>query len=414
MGLREKASESYRPAMQVPFPLKEYENRVAEVRAAMAKEKIDLLYCSSPVSLFYLTGYQNMWYQTESPLDWPPLSGLAVRQDADKIIFFDRAREEIITRTYTLGADIHIRTFELESRISELDFMIKTLKEEGWLKGTVGLEKLSHRPNPAVSQIFQEALEKEGCHVVNASDIVRELRAVKSSPEMAYTRTAAKIADIGMNAAIACIKPGITELDVRAEILYAITRAGGEVTGLPIQVMAGTRTACGHAMATRNVIMPQDMIYIDICGVYNRYHCNIMRMVSVGEPQPEVAKQMELSVGAWEVLMKTLSPSLAIGELNKAMRAYYEEAGIWEDRRWIGGYELGIAFPPDWIGVWYYEAENEADERVICPGTVFNFESQIYLPLGAGLSNVIDTIETDEMRCRIMSKFPPDLIIVEN
>jgi hypothetical protein len=50
---------------------------------------------------------------------------------------------------------------------------------------------------------------------------------------------------------------------------------------------------------------------------------------------------------------------------------------------------------------------------VICPGTVFNYESQIYLPQGAGLSNVIDTIEVDEDRCKIMSEFPPDLIVVE-
>ena len=413
MGLREKSPENYRPAMQVPFTLQEYQGRVDRVKKVMARENIDLLYCSSPISLFYLTGYQSMWYQTESPMDWPPLSGVAIKQDAERIIFFDRAREEIITRTYTLGADIRIRTFELESQISELDFIIKTLKDEGWLKGTVGLEKLSHRPNPAISEIFQSALEKEGCRVVNGSDIVREVRAIKSSQEMAYTRTAAKIADIGMKAAVENIRPGITELDVRAEILYACAKAGGEVTGLPIQVMAGTRTACGHAMATRNVIMPQDMMYIDICGVYNRYHCNIMRMVSVGEPHPEVAIQMNLSSGAWEVLQRTFKPNLLIAELNRAMRAYYEEAGIWDDRRWIGGYELGIAFPPDWIGVWYYEASNDSDDRIICPGTIMNYESQIYLPQGAGLSNIIDTIETDEEESRIMSKIPPGLIVVD-
>jgi len=413
MGLRERAAELYRPAMQVPFTLQEYQDRVAKVRESMSRSKIDLLYCSSPVSLFYLSGYQNMWYQGECPLDWPPLSGLAIHRDADKIIFFDRPREEIITRTYTLGADIRIRTFEMESKISELDFIIKTLKEEGWLKGTVGLEKLSHRPNPAVSKIFQDALEKEGCRVVNGSDIVRQMRAVKSSQEMAYVRTAARIADIGMKAAIHCIKAGMTELDIRAEILYAVSKAGGEVTGLPIQVMAGTRTACGHAMATRHVIMPQDMIYIDICGVYHRYHCNTMRMVSMGKPHPEVAQQMKLSVGAWEILTKTLKPNLRMGEFNRTIRTYYKEAGLWDDRRWIGGYDIGIAFPPDWVGVWYYEAEDDANDRVICPGTVFNYESQIYLPQGAGLSNVIDTIEVDEERCKIMSELPPDLIVVE-
>lgn len=413
MGLREKSAQLYRPAMQVPFTLEEYRSRVARVREAMGRAGIDLLYCSAPNSLYYLTGYQNMWYQAESPAEWPPLTGLAIRQDADNIIFFDRAREEIITRTYTLGADIRIRTFELETRISELDFIINSLKDAGWLKGTAALEKLSHRPNPAVSLQFEQALQRQGCTVVNGSAFVREVRAVKSSQEMAYMRTAARIADIGMQAAIDHIRPGMTELDVRAEILYAVTKAGGEVTGLPIQVMAGSRTACGHAMATRNVIMPRDMIYIDICGVYNRYHANVMRMVSVGEPYPEVTRQMELSAGAWETLGQILRPDLPIVELNRAVRGYYQEAGIWDDRRWVGGYELGIAFPPDWIGIWYYEASDDSTQRTITPGTTFNYESQIYLPQGAGLSNIIDTIETDEARCKIMSALPPDLIVVD-
>ena len=139
-------------------------------------------------------------------------------------------------------------------------------------------------------------------------------------------------------------------------------------------------------------------------------------ITTAGEPEKALkyyAKALALSPANAVTYRARGCTYTVMGELNKAMKAYYEEAGIWEDRRWIGGYELGIAFPPDWIGVWYYEAENETDERVICPGTVFNYESQIYLPLGAGLSNVIDTIETDEIRCRIMSKFPPDLIIVE-
>lgn len=412
MGLREKSVELYRPAMQVPFTLAEYQTRLTKVREAMARANIDLLYCSSPNSLYYLTGYQNMWYQAESPPEWPPLSGLAVRQDDDKIIFFDRAREEILTRTHTLGADIRIRTYALETQISELEFIIKNLKDESWLDGTAAVEKLSHRPNPAASQLFEQALQKEGCTVINGSEIVREVRAVKSSQEMAYVRTAARIADIGMQAAIERTEPGMTELDVRAEILYALTKAGGECTGLPIQVMAGTRTACGHAMATRNVIMARDMVYIDICGVYHRYHVNVMRMVSMGEPHQEVARQMELSAGAWDTLRENLRPYLPVAELNRKMKAYYQETGIWEDRRWIGGYELGIAFPPDWIGIWYYEASDETSERIILPGTVFNYESQIYLPNGAGLSNIIDTIETDEKRCKIMSALPPDLIVV--
>ena len=67
-------------------------------------------------------------------------------------------------------------------------------------------------------------------------------RVAKVKEEMAYTRTAARIADIGMKAAVEHIKPGMTELDLRAEVDYACAKAGGETPGLPTLVRGGKPT----------------------------------------------------------------------------------------------------------------------------------------------------------------------------
>ena len=53
--------KSYCSEMEIPFPVEEYEQRVANVKRAMAKQGITLLYCTAPESLFYLVGYQNSW-----------------------------------------------------------------------------------------------------------------------------------------------------------------------------------------------------------------------------------------------------------------------------------------------------------------------------------------------------------------
>jgi Xaa-Pro aminopeptidase len=86
--------------------------------------------------------------------------------------------------------------------------------------------------------------------------------------------------------------------------------------------------------------------------------------------------------------------------------------GIWESRWWIGGYDLGIAFPPDWVGVFQYSAE-ESSERVFVPGTVVNYESDFYLPKSAGLSAIMDTIVIDEEKAELLSRIPQKLIVVE-
>jgi len=44
---------------------------------------------------------------------------------------------------------------------------------------------------------------------------------------------------------------------------------------------------------------------------------------------------------------------------------------------------------------------------------VFNYETAFYLPERAGLSTTIDTIAINETDAEILSKFPPDLVVVD-
>jgi len=411
MGLRDRVGELYRHEMEIPFTLKEYKRRLTKIREAMAKEKIDVLYCTAPESLFYIAGYEAAYYGAQTIRAFAPLSAVAIKQDADTFILFDRSDEEVLAYTHSIATDIRI--YEEGSAISHEEFIIKNLKEAGWLKGTVGLEKCSYRPSPAISQMYQAAVEKEGCNVVDGSSIVREVRVIKSPQEIVYTRTAARIADIAMKAAIDHLKSGMTELDVGAEVQYAYGKAGGEAPGLPVFVHTGHASTHCHALPSRRVIMPGDIVHVDLCGVYHRYHADLGRMFSMGEPDIEVAKELDLSAKAWPVLLKIIKPGLAISELNKVMKNYYRGVGIWEDRWWVGGYELGISFPPDWMGIFFYDPDVDAGGRILRPGTVINYESDFYLPQGAGLSLIIDTIAFEEETAEILSKIPPDLVVVE-
>ena len=228
-----------------------------------------------------------------------------------------------------------------------------------------------------------------------------------------YHRIAGEIADIGIRAARQALRTGVTEMDVRAEVLYALTKAGGEYTAIPLPVFGGVRTTLGHALPARRAIMPGEMVFVDVCGVYNRYHTNTVRPFCIGEPHPDVRKQVEKSAGAMKVLRQIVKPNLTVAELSSKLRDYYKRSGIWEDRRWCGGYELGPAFAPSWIGSWIYNVEEKStDKRVFVPGTVMNHESQIYLPRGAGMCVFIDTVLFEEKDACILSRIPPELIVI--
>lgn len=407
---KETILQNCTPELEVPFSLAEYRERLERVRAIMAREKVDLLYLSSPESMAYLSGYQAGWTQAQSPRGWPPLSGLAVHVDHGRFILFDTKEECVWTRSTTVSTDTRL--------FPEIDLavMLNTIAEElraaGWLGQTAGLEMWSYRPNRAVSEALQSALERIGFRVVDGTDIVREARAVKSPQEMAYTATAGRIADVGMLAAIEAIRPGVCELDVYGEIVHAMAGAGGENPGIPVAVLSGPKTACPHGLASRRRLMPGDIVTVDLCGVYHRYHANLARTFSVGQPHPEVAKVVTLSANAFDLLADIIRPSMRVVELNEQMRAYYQEVGLWSDRMWVGGYELGIAFPPDWVGTLVYDPDRDPGRQLFVPGTVVNYEGNFYLPASAGASLLIDTIVFAPERARVLSRIPHELIVI--
>ncbi len=177
-----RASESVgvderRPA----FSAGEYEDRLRRVRKRMAQDNIDLLWVMMPEGICYLHGMASSWYQANSPMAWPAMSGTAVHVDHDKVIHFDdRYHSHLLEGS---PAPVEIRYFRGQDQV---DFMLAELESSGWLGGNVGVELWSYRPNPAISARFQGGFRGRGCTVVDGSDVLREVRLVKSPQEIAY------------------------------------------------------------------------------------------------------------------------------------------------------------------------------------------------------------------------------------
>ena len=79
---------------------------------------------------------------------------------------------------------------------------------------------------------------------------------------------------------------------------------------------------------------------------------------------------------------------------------------------YIGGYEMGIACPPDWVGSFHYGVDEElGEQKTFVPGTVANHESQFFLPHLQGFSILIDTMAVTETQARWLGRVPHQLIV---
>jgi Xaa-Pro aminopeptidase len=192
-----------------------------------------------------------------------------------------------------------------------------------------------------------------------------------------------------------------------------MARAGGETPGL-IQAVK-VREGGGHGLSTRRVIKKGDIVFADLCGVYHRYHSNTSRTYVVGEPSSEMIDRWRKNAGAIELLCRIAKNGVSFREVNRVLLEYYKEAGLWELGGYALGYELGISFPPDWVGNFVLEiAEGgplvtglgeKSSDGALQGGMVTNWESL----KGDGM---IETLVYGADGARRQSKLPMEPIAV--
>lgn len=389
------AAEEPRPA----FSLAEYESRRRRLQAEAAGAGIDLLVLSSPDAMCWLHGYQSRWYRAQSSLRWPPFQCTVMHVESGAIAVYDVEHHHYLLRRTSVAEDLRLATDDDGTAV--LDFTMADLKARGWLSGRVGLEMHSHVPNRATSEVVEAAFERHGCHVVDASVQTRAVRLIKSAAEIEMIERAAAVCDAGLVSLRDQVVPGMTEKQAWALMVSAMAEAGGEPAALHESVVVGP-IEMGHAYSSDRVIERGDVLCADPCGVVNRYHANIERWFVVGqEPSDELYRLAAIEAEAFRLLCAGASDGTAVNDVTARIEAHLRDAGMWGLHNWNGGYEMGLSFPPDWVGEWTFTVGESTDD-VFRKNVVTNYESIVLYPM-------IDTVVFGSTGARTLSALPLDV-----
>ena len=328
----------------MPFPDEEYEARIARLRGLMARENLDCLLVSGTGaesdSIRYLTNFQDV-YGGETVL--------VVRPDGDPTMVTNAimhgepmhsgisdawprdVRAAAAPRTVTGNA----QAYTLERHVAEA---------VGPLGGRarVGLSGRS-----AADLGLRLDLAGNGWEPVAASGLLAEMRTFKSPAEVEVLRTAAHIADAGLDAALAAAIPGATEHDVAAAANEAMFRGGAEHPSFPISVVAGARSGLKHAPPTPKVVEEGDFVYVDLGARYLGYCSDSSRQTVCGEPSSEQLRFMETQIEIVEHVVAGVRPGAVIGELAIGALEIAEREGYAEYLYFRGhGIGLGLGDAP--------------------------------------------------------------------
>jgi len=124
----------------------------------------------------------------------------------------------------------------------------------------------------------------KGVELKGIGNVVDNLRSIKDSQEIELINKAVQIADGAFTHALSIIRPGITELDIAAELEYKMKKLGASGASFETIVASGLRSSMPHGIASEKKIELGDTITMDFGAMYGHYCSDITRTVFLGQP----------------------------------------------------------------------------------------------------------------------------------
>jgi Xaa-Pro aminopeptidase len=181
-----------------------------------------------------------------------------------------------------------------------------------------------------------------GVTVANAGAIWTGLTAVKHPMEVALIRDSIRVADLGVEAAIAAIRPGVSEHSVAAEAVSAMRRNGSEFEPFIPLVASGYNASMFERVATEKIIRSGEMVILDIGSVVKGYTGDLGRTVICGDPTAEQRAVYRATHLALQEAKKLIRPGVNGRQIDQRAREVIIDSG-WARYLYSGntGHQLG-------------------------------------------------------------------------
>lgn len=328
---------SNQPALEVrelEFTLEEYRRRLAGAQSLMKAEGLDALFVSHVHTIQYFTGYRSwLAFSQHRPF------AAVIPGVGDPIMILPA---QAVGNALLRGWVKDIRRWQATDDYVAL--YVNALSELGAEKGTIGIEMGDDLW--LGMPIYQWERFKQmmpGAHFLSSTDLIWELRSVKSEAEIALLREAARITDLSVAEAWTALRPGITEQELAGVIGASMMRNGAESTSFLI-VQCGTYIYnAADKYATRHVIEPGEIINLDIGCTYRGYSSDMMRAAVMGTPPEEGVKTYELCRGMHDACFAMIRGGVSVQAVDKARNDYLTRRGLKTPAYAGVGHSIGIS-----------------------------------------------------------------------
>lgn len=380
------------------FTEDEFASRRARVREAIGQAGLDWFIAFHPVSIHWLTGSEAKSYQEFQCLliSAQPGPVIVLTREGERNEF---ETDALVDRLWTFGGS------EPEDPLLAFERLVDGLELH---RTRIGMEVPAYYLHPHhYVQIKQILREVEICEHTN---LIHDLKLIKSPAELQYIRQASQIADTAMQAFATGLSVGRTELEVAADVYHALLSGGSGLAASPINLVSGDRSCFSHGAPTHRRLQTGDFGSIEFGSAYQRYTSTIGRQFSLGSPTKRMNELYNLVRRASDAFIAEIRAGVPAVLPHVAARRVIAEAGLDHGRVHTSGYGLAPGFPPTWGEPLHLFG---GSTYTLQAGMVVTVEPPVFLGderLGARL---IDNVLVTTTGAELLSQFSRDLIVID-
>ncbi len=226
-------------------------------------------------------------------------------------------------------------------------------------------------PDLAVYRKLAERIP--GVALEDRTQLLAQMRSVKSAAELHLMRRAAAATAEGYKAAMAAIRPGANEADVQHALETGFKRAGARGTAYNSIVGSGLNGTVLHYHANNATLEDGDLLVIDAGASFGpagaAYACDVTRTFPVsGRFTREQRELYSIVLRAQEAAIRAAKPGAhLVNDIDAAARSIIDKAGYGDFYMHGIGHHLGL------------EVHDITPDGTLKPGMVLTIEPGIYL-----------------------------------
>lgn len=248
----------------------------------------------------------------------------------------------------------------------------------------------------------KKSLNSKAFRLVGINSPLKDIRSIKQEDELEIIKKAVKKSDEIYLRLLDFLKPGLSELEVRAFLNQEFFKEGATGESFPAIVALGWHSSVPHWESSKAKIDEKKPLLIDFGMVYEGYCTDFTRTIYIGKAPDDFKRAYNAVKDAHLRALESVKAGVLVKDIDKVARESLKEKDL--DKFFTHSLGHGVG-----IEIHEFPSISQHSEAMLKPNMVITIEPGVYIPnhFGIRLENMVLVLEDG---CSTLSNISLDLI----